>query len=164
MSYGTGEQGQQGGQFVYDVWDPTLGTDSAAHLVLPNTTGTDVFCSGQSVISARGEVLITGGDLTINGQRNFSNQQTTVFHPQTNTVTAAEPMLYARWYPSVVSLPDGFSAAVRILAPPPRLPKSIGRVRGIASANAVLAFRTRAQHRPKLHSTDPRRRFASCEG
>ena len=107
MSYGTDERGQQGGQFVYDVWDPTLGTDTAAHTVLTNTTGTDIFCSGQSVIAGSGEVLITGGDLTINGQRNFSNQQTTVFHPQTNTVTAAEPMLYARWYPSVVSLPNG---------------------------------------------------------
>jgi Domain of unknown function (DUF1929)/Glyoxal oxidase N-terminus len=107
MSYGTDERGQQGAQFVYDVWDPTLGTDTAAHTVLPNTTGTDIFCSGQSVISASGEVLITGGDLTINGNRNFSNQRTTVFDPQTNTVTAAEPMLYARWYDTVVSLPDG---------------------------------------------------------
>jgi galactose oxidase-like protein/glyoxal oxidase-like protein len=106
MSYGTSEQGQQGAQFVYDVWNPTLGTESAAHTVLPNTTGTDIFCSGQSVLSS-GEVLITGGDLTINGKRNFSNQQTTVFHPQTNTVTAEAPMLYARWYPSVVSLPNG---------------------------------------------------------
>jgi hypothetical protein len=105
MSYGTDEQGQQGGQFVYDVWDPTLGTDTAAHMVLPNTTGTDIFCSGQSVFLS-GDVLITGGDLTINGKRNFSNQQTTVFHLQTDTVTAAEPMLYARWYPSVVSLPN----------------------------------------------------------
>ena len=105
MSYGTDEQGQQGGQFVYDVWDPTLGTDTTAHMVLPNTTGTDIFCSGQSVFSS-GDVLITGGDLTINGKRNFSNQQTTVFHLQTDTVTAAEPMLYARWYPSVVSLPN----------------------------------------------------------
>ena len=105
MSYGTDEQGQQGGQFVYDVWDPTLGTDTTAHMVLPNTTGTDIFCSGQSVLSS-GEVLITGGDLTINGKRNFSNQQTEIFSPQTDTITAAEPMLYARWYPSVVSLPN----------------------------------------------------------
>ena len=74
--------------------------------MLPNTTGTDIFCSGQSVLSS-GEVLITGGDLTINGQRNFSNQQTTVFHPQTNTITAAETMVFPRWYPSVVSLPGG---------------------------------------------------------
>ena len=107
MSYGTDEQGQQGGQFVYDVWDPTLGTDTTAHTVLPNTTGTDIFCSGQSVIAASGEVLITGGDLTINGERNFSNQQTEIFHPQTNAITTAEPMLYARWYPTVVALPTG---------------------------------------------------------
>jgi Galactose oxidase-like, Early set domain/Glyoxal oxidase N-terminus len=107
MSYGTDQQGQQGGQYVYDVWNPALGTGTEAHLVLPNMTPTDIFCSGQSVFSTSGEVLITGGDLTINGKRNFSNQQTTVFQPQTNTITAAEPMLYARWYPSIVSLPDG---------------------------------------------------------
>jgi hypothetical protein len=106
MSYGTDERGQQGGQYVYEVWNPGLGTGTAAHTVLPNTTLADIFCSGQSVLSASGDVLITGGDLTINGRRNFSNQQTTVFHPQTNTITAAEPMLYPRWYPSVVSLPN----------------------------------------------------------
>ena len=107
MNYGTGEQGQQGAQFVYDVWNPTLGTDAAAHTVLPNTTSTDLFCSGQSVIAASGEVFMTGGDLTVGGQRNFSNQQTTIFHPQTNEMRTAEPMLYARWYPTIVALPTG---------------------------------------------------------
>ena len=107
LNYGTDEQGQQGGQFVYDVWNPALGTDSTAHTVLPNTTGTDVFCAGQGVM-ASGEVLITGGDLTINGERNFSNQQTEIFHPQTNGITTAiAPMLYARWYPTIVALATG---------------------------------------------------------
>ena len=92
---------------IYDVWDPALGTGTAAHLVLPNTTSTDIFCSGQSVISGSGEVLITGGDVTVNGQRNFGIQQTTIFSPQTDTVRMDTPMLYARWYPTVVSLPDG---------------------------------------------------------
>jgi hypothetical protein len=106
MNYGTGEQGQQGAQFVYDVWNPALGTGADAHQVLPNTTNTDIFCSGQSVIPASGEVLITGGDLTINGRRNNANHQTTIFSPQTNTVRTDTPMLYSRWYPTVVSLSD----------------------------------------------------------
>jgi hypothetical protein len=107
MNYGTNEQGQQGGQFVYDVWNPTLGMGAAAHTVLPNTTGTDTFCSGQSVSAASGEVIMTGGDLTIGGKRNYSNQQTTIFRPQTNEIRAGEPMLYARWYPTIVALPTG---------------------------------------------------------
>jgi hypothetical protein len=107
MNFGTDEQGRQGGQYVYDVWDPQQGTGTAAHTVLPNTTSTDIFCAGQSVIAASGEVLITGGDLTINGMRNFSNQQTEIFRPQTNAITTDVPMQYARWYPTIVALPTG---------------------------------------------------------
>jgi hypothetical protein len=107
MNYGTNEQGQQGAEFVYDVWDPKQGTGSAAHTVLPNTTSTDIFCGGQSVIAASGEVLITGGDKEIDGEQHFSDQQTTVFHPQTNEITTDAPMLYARWYPTVIALPTG---------------------------------------------------------
>ena len=107
MNYGTGEQGQQGAQFVYDVWNPMLGTGVAAHTVPPNTTSTDIFCSGQSVIAASGEVIMTGGAVTIGGQRNFSNHQTTIFYPQTNEIGIAEPMLYARWYPTTVALAGG---------------------------------------------------------
>jgi Galactose oxidase-like, Early set domain len=107
MNFGTDEKGRQGGQFVYDVWNPTLGTDIAAHTVLPNTTSTDIFCAAQSIITGSGEVLIVGGDLTINGQRNFGNDRTTIFRPQANAITTDAPMLYARWYPTVVALPTG---------------------------------------------------------
>ena len=103
MNYGTDEQGRQGAEFVYDVWDPTLGT----HTVLPNTTSTDIFCGGQSVIAASGEVLIVGGDKAINGEQHFSDQATTIFQPQTNQIRTDTPMLYARWYHSIIALPDG---------------------------------------------------------
>jgi hypothetical protein len=127
MNYGTNEQGQQGGQFVYDVWNPKQGTGTAAHTVLPNTTSTDIFCAGQSVITTSGEVLIVGGDLTINGQRNFGNDRTTIFRPKTNAVRSTVPMLYARWYPTVVALPTGEMLALggreatAILAPTPEV-------------------------------------------
>jgi Domain of unknown function (DUF1929)/Chitobiase/beta-hexosaminidase C-terminal domain len=106
MNYGTNALGQQGAQFIYDIWDPTLGTDTSAHLVLQNTTGTDIFCSAQSVLLA-GEVLTTGGDLTVNGVRNSANNKTTLFSPSANTLTTNTPMTYARWYDSLVALPNG---------------------------------------------------------
>ncbi|HEX2591227.1 MAG TPA: galactose oxidase-like domain-containing protein [Rhizomicrobium sp.] len=107
MNYGTNQSGAQGAAFVYDVWDPKLGTGTNAHMVLPNTTATDIFCSAQSVLWGTGEVFISGGDKTINGTRNYSINNTTVFAPQTNTIRAATAMTYPRWYPSIVALPKG---------------------------------------------------------
>jgi hypothetical protein len=109
MNYGTDQSGQQGAQLIYDVWDPTLGTGTDAHLLLPNTTPSDIFCSSQSVMLS-GAVLISGGDLTVNGQRNFARNNTDVFSPTVNTLTANTPMHYARWYDSLVSLPNGHLA------------------------------------------------------
>ena len=83
-----------------------MGTGTNAHVVLPNTTSTDLFCSGASVMY-NGSVLTTGGDLTVNGQRNFANNNTTIFNPSTNTISSNTPMQYPRWYPSLVALPDG---------------------------------------------------------
>jgi hypothetical protein len=106
MNYGTGALGQQGAQLIYDVWDPTIGTGTNAHLVLPNTTNTDIFCGAQS-LTLQGKVLTSGGDLTVNGARNSANNNTTIFTPRSNTITENTPMNYARWYGSLVSLPDG---------------------------------------------------------
>jgi len=109
MNYGTNESGQQGAELLYDVWDPSLGTGSGAHVVLPNKTGSDIFCSSQSLMQS-GAVLISGGDLTINGKRNFALNSTTVFSPTGNSLAANTPMHYARWYDSLVSLPNGHLA------------------------------------------------------
>ncbi len=106
MNYGTNALGQQGAQLIYDVWDPRMGTGTNAHLVLPNTTHTDLFCGAQSVMLS-GKVLTSGGDLTVNGARNSANNSTTIFSPTANTLTENTPMTYARWYGSLVSLPNG---------------------------------------------------------
>ena len=50
MTYGTSATGAQTGHFIYDIWDPRLGLKSTAHLTLPNTTVTDLFCSAQLVL------------------------------------------------------------------------------------------------------------------
>ncbi len=106
MNYGSSATGAQGALLIYDVWTPTLGTGTSAHTVLPNTTTTDIFCSAQSLLP-NGDVLAAGGDLTVNGARNSANNDTTIFSPTSNTLTANTPMTYARWYASLVSLPNG---------------------------------------------------------
>ena len=106
MSFGSNPDGSQTGQFVYDVWNPALGTDTTSHTVLPNTTNTDIFCGGLSVTWTTGEALTTGGDLTVNGVRNYSNNATTIFSPKTNTIRTGPKMQYPRWYNSIVALPD----------------------------------------------------------
>ena len=103
MNFGTDESGAQGAQLVYDIWNPVTGT----HTVLPNTTATDIFCAGQTVLAGTGEVLITGGDQTVNGQRNFSNQQTTIFSPTTNSIKSGASTFYPRWYDTTVALGSG---------------------------------------------------------
>jgi hypothetical protein len=107
MNYGTDENGNQGAAMIYDVWQPALGSGSNSQLVLPNTTGTDIFCSAQSVMWTTDQVLITGGDLTVNDVRNYSNNQTTIFSPSSDTIASGSQMQYPRWYDSMVALPTG---------------------------------------------------------
>ena len=108
LSYGTDGQGRQGAQFQYDVWDPADGTGAASHLTLPNTTGADTFCSGQIVLPASGAVLLTGGDRTFNGVRNYSSNDVNLFDWRSNALySAQQPMAQLRWYPTVVTLASG---------------------------------------------------------
>jgi hypothetical protein len=108
MSYGTDGAGNQTGQFIYDVWNPALGTAAASHLTLPNTTGTDTFCSGQVVLPASGAVLLTGGDRTIDGLRNFSSNDVNLFDYRSNALySAQQPMAALRWYPTVLTTASG---------------------------------------------------------
>ncbi len=106
MSYGTTAAGKQGAMLIYDVWDPTLGTDANSHLTLPNSTSTDIFCGTQSVM-LNGQVLTSGGDLTVNGARNSANNTTTIFTPASNSIAPNTAMTYARWYATLLGLPDG---------------------------------------------------------
>lgn len=112
MSYGTTVTGVQSGEFNYDVWDPTLGTEAASHTLLPNTTGTDLFCSAQSILTGSGNVLLTGGDRKVGGVRNFSSADANIFYPkktpqETDSIAPIQSMLYPRWYPTIVPLPNG---------------------------------------------------------
>lgn len=107
LSYGTDQQGAQGAQLVYDVWNPSLGTVEGAHSLLANTTSTDIFCGSASLLSGSGNALIIGGDLTVNKIRNYSNKRVNIFNQTNNTLTASGTMNYPRWYPTTTTLPNG---------------------------------------------------------
>ena len=96
MSYGTSATGQQGAQLIYDIWDPSLGTDASSHLVLPNSTSTDIFCSTQSLMLS-GDVLTSGGDLTVNGARNSAITRPRSSRRPLTRSPSNTPMTYARW-------------------------------------------------------------------
>ncbi len=110
MSYGTDQRGRQTGLLYYDLWNPTAPYPQS-HTVLPNTTGTDLFCSGLGLLP-NGSLLLTGGDLTVQGLRNYANADVNAFTPSTNTLTRVGTMSYPRWYPSIVPLPSGDSVVM----------------------------------------------------
>lgn len=109
LTYGTDAAGTQGAQFIYDVWDPALGTQADAHATLPNGTGTDLFCSAQIVLPDSGDVLITGGDTRgLNtGRVNTGVVDTNLFRSENNTLIPNTRMNYARWYPTATVLANG---------------------------------------------------------
>lgn len=108
MSYGSDGKGNQTAEFTYDVWDPSKGTGTTSHLTLPNTTGADTFCSGQILLPSSGAVILTGGDKTINGVRNFSINDVNLFDWRSNSLySAQQPMSFLRWYPTVLTLASG---------------------------------------------------------
>uniref|UniRef100_UPI0030DACE0C galactose oxidase-like domain-containing protein n=1 Tax=uncultured Hoeflea sp. TaxID=538666 RepID=UPI0030DACE0C len=104
FTFGSTEAGGQGGDFVYSLFDPETGVEK----VLENTTGTNIFCSNLALDPETGNVIIFGGDGNRNGGGGISGiDSVTVFDYRTQTMSEAEPMDYARWYPSNITLSNG---------------------------------------------------------
>jgi Domain of unknown function (DUF1929)/Divergent InlB B-repeat domain len=110
ITYGTDQNGAQGAAFIYEIWDPTLGNGANSHTLLPNGTATSIFCSASSLVgtgAGTSQLFIMGGDATRNGVANTGINAVTVFNPWNTSLTASSPMAYARWYPSITTLPNG---------------------------------------------------------
>jgi YVTN family beta-propeller protein len=115
MTYGSDLAGRQTGHANYDVWDST-GAPDAGHLTLPNTTGTDLFCSSQLVLPtlvnattpATNSVFIAGGDIW-NGSAatNLANNNSNLFDSASNTLARGLDMNFPRWYSSSITLVNG---------------------------------------------------------
>lgn len=120
MTFGRAANLELEARYVYDIWDPTLGTGADAHTLLPNTTpgNTDIFCGAASLLGSgfipgtngSGQLLIAGGAphySPINNMAPISNNNVTLFNPKNDTLTASGTMVYPRWYPTMMTLRNG---------------------------------------------------------
>ncbi|MBC7532049.1 MAG: RICIN domain-containing protein [Oligoflexus sp.] len=104
FSFGTNGNGDQGAMFEYAIWNTWGGP--GAQYTLPNQYGTDLFCAA-TALQPNGDVLVAGGD-TRNPINNGINDSFILqWAPKTLNRTAY--MANARWYPSLITLPNGES-------------------------------------------------------
>ena len=106
LTFGTDGAGVQGGQVIYDVWDPVTNV----HFTLPNITQTDIFCSYPIIVpDTGGQIMISGGDARPLGLTNHGIHDSEIYDYQTMTLTPCEPcsLNFSRWYPSEITLGNG---------------------------------------------------------
>jgi|GEM_PF-5784914 len=108
------------GQFLYDVWDPTLDLGDLSHMTLENTTSTDLFCSAQILLPDSGDMLIAGGDTytpesdsnPVDKNDNRETDATTIIRPSSDPeglydISEGTRMQLPRWYATPSMLPNG---------------------------------------------------------
>ncbi len=147
MSFGSTLKGKVGAALHYNIWDPARGFGADAHWILPNTTRTDIFCAGQTVLPLSGDVAIIGGDAIVDGKRYNGNERLTLFRPRSNSLANANPMFVKRWYPTALAMPDGGvlvlggrQARNGVLALTPEVLQPDGAWRLLTGATSTPAF------------------------
>lgn len=107
MSFGTTETGRQTGSSIYAIFDPAEGLFDG-HMVLPNGTITDIFCSAMLFLPLTNEMATFGGDVYRDGwAQNIGNNNTTIFTPGTNVLAQGKNMFLPRWYATTTTLLNG---------------------------------------------------------
>lgn len=112
------------------VWDPTQPVSTATRQSFP--AGTDIFCCHHANLDD-GRVITVGGAMA-HPNHGRGIKAICVFDPSTSTWTKIGEMQEARWYPTLVTLPDGrlvvfsgrkeagtsdlIAATVELLSPP----------------------------------------------
>ena len=103
LYYGSSITGAQTGALQVGVWDPAAPPAQAVTDFL-NPTGTDIFCSSQTLLTS-GETLIVGGDQP--GGGNSANNASTYFSGSRGTLTSGPQLNRRRWYSSTTMLMSG---------------------------------------------------------
>jgi len=87
------------------IWDPTMGTGTAAIVETANKPGYNLFCSGHAFL-ADGRLFVAGGH-QFDGK---GEPHVTIYDPEHNMWTPLDTlpdMSGGRWYPTAVTLSDG---------------------------------------------------------
>ena len=105
LTFGTDSRGMQGGEFIYDVWDPITNT----HETLTNVTPTDIFCSAAIILPGTNKIIVGGGDDRTSGNVNAGVDDVNIFNSDDFSLTQeiTGNMNYERWYPTMINLPTG---------------------------------------------------------
>lgn len=106
ISYGTAEEDPTPRTLVYDLWTPALGQGASAHMLLPNQTGADTFCAGQTLLPGSTALIIANGN-TAKATRRYGTRSIKSFDPANNQLSEQSENNVPRWYPTLLSLPDG---------------------------------------------------------
>lgn len=89
------------GTFDLDIWTPRRGFGADAHVSVPNTLNTNLFCSISVTDPLSRKVRILGGQTN---QSRFNDFAATF---DGTDLTEAEMLEEGRWYPTATALPDG---------------------------------------------------------
>jgi hypothetical protein len=112
LSFGTDQNGVQGSTMYHDLWDPVTGQ----HQLLDHSshTATDIFCAAAVALPGTNDILIAGGDARPLGAVNRGVADVNLFEGSTGKIspTAEAPMSFARWYGTLVALPNGSVVAL----------------------------------------------------
>lgn len=98
LTFGSSPDGSSQNGRWYDVWDPSLGFGSGAHNTIYDDSRQDSFCAAAAYLPD-GTMMISGG----NGSTNSTIYET----GSHSSYTSAASMAEARWYATMINLPDG---------------------------------------------------------
>ncbi len=102
-----GVDGIDSGQFKYDVWSPEDGLDVASHYTFISDINVSSFCSGGLVLPESGNVFMPGGEAPPGGILSSGIVSAVNFDTESNELSVAPDMSFARWYPTSITLPEG---------------------------------------------------------
>ncbi len=105
LSFGTDLAGNQGAAMFHDVWDPVTNTHTTINH--NSATPTDIFCANGLIVPGTDKILISGGDARPLGSINNGVADVNVYNTNTNQITPEDPMAYARWYATAITLQNG---------------------------------------------------------
>ncbi len=107
FAYGTNGAGQQGALSEYAIWNPAAGTGAGAFTSWANGTHTDIFCAGQALLPGSGDALLVGGEISVNGQINYGQNDVVIYDRSANMLDGGQSMAFNRWYATLLTLPNG---------------------------------------------------------
>jgi hypothetical protein len=98
------------GLFTSVVWDPSVpspgGFSHPATIKRDDGKPFDFFCGGDTFL-ADGRILSAGGNLSYNNGNNLGQHEVAIFDPGTEQWSKTASMQHGRWYPQLLTLPDG---------------------------------------------------------